>query len=359
MIHCKCFQEKEVYRTKFFDLVKGTPPQDRPLIAQLCGSDLQLVLKTAKQLEPFVDGIDLNCGCPQSIAKRGNYGAFLLEQPHVLLPLVQSLVTAVHLPISVKVRILPTGIHDSLQLYQQLVHAGISLLSIHGRNRWQKGPLTGQADWSIIQKAVKAFPTIPILANGSMSNLQEIRACLEYTKCDGVMCSEALLEYPPIYLESISSFSSSLQERIGPGRLQICQEYLQLAQQYPPNVGGQGSGIKCLKAHVHRFLHKDLQIYTEIRNGVCASTTLEDLMRVVQELEILHRRDNHQVKDERLSWYVRHGVKEEMERKKLKAYELELRKKQERAPSLVECDDDEGAELGCAMFEEQDDDGDY
>jgi hypothetical protein len=67
MIHCKCFQEKEVYRTKFFDLVKGTPPQDRPLIAQLCGSDLQLVLKTAKQLEPFVDGIDLNCGCPQSV----------------------------------------------------------------------------------------------------------------------------------------------------------------------------------------------------------------------------------------------------------------------------------------------------
>jgi hypothetical protein len=141
--------------------------------------------------------------------------------------------------------------------------------------------------------------------------------------------------------------------------LQICQEYLQLAQQYPPNVGGQGSGIKCLKAHVHRFLHKDLQIYTEIRNGVCASTTLEDLIRVVQELEILHRRDNHQVKDERLSWYVRHGVKEEMERKKLKAYKLELRKKQERAPTLVECDDDEGAELGCAMFEAQDDDGDY
>ena len=86
-------------------------------------------------------------------------------------------------------------------------------------------------------------------------------------------------------------------------------------------------------------------MYTEIRDGVCTSTSLDDLDRVVQQLAMLHIRDEHVVQDEQLSWYVRHDIKEEMERKKLEEYKLELlRKKQEEAPLLVECD--EGAELG-------------
>ena len=52
---------------------------DRPLIAQFCGNDEKILLKAAKMIENQVDGIDLNLGCPQNIAKRGNYGAFLLE----------------------------------------------------------------------------------------------------------------------------------------------------------------------------------------------------------------------------------------------------------------------------------------
>ena len=102
------------------------------------------------------------------------------------MPLVRKLVQTVQIPVSVKVRILPSGsMEDSLALYQQLVNAGVTMLTIHGRTRLQKGPLTGRADWTIVKRAVETFPNIVILANGTMSNLQEIRACLEYTKCDG------------------------------------------------------------------------------------------------------------------------------------------------------------------------------
>jgi hypothetical protein len=83
------------------------------------------------------DYIDLNLGCPQRIAKRGYYGAFLMES----LPLVQQMVAAaarhLKIPVSVKIRLFPelqTTIDYALMLQQ----AGASLLAIHGRTRDMK-----------------------------------------------------------------------------------------------------------------------------------------------------------------------------------------------------------------------------
>ena len=52
---------------------------DRPLFIQLCGHDPEILLKAGKLLENRCEAIDVNFGCPQFIAKRGFYGAFLLE----------------------------------------------------------------------------------------------------------------------------------------------------------------------------------------------------------------------------------------------------------------------------------------
>ena len=62
MIHCKLLVESENYRKKF---IGNFVEQDRPLIAQVCGSDPDTVLRAARYLEPHVDAIDINCGCPQ------------------------------------------------------------------------------------------------------------------------------------------------------------------------------------------------------------------------------------------------------------------------------------------------------
>lgn len=97
------------YRAKFGIRTDISPQLDRPLIAQLCGSDMMHVVETALALEQAggIDGIDINCGCPQQIAKRGHYGAFLLEDPTHLLSLVKELSARLSVPVSVKVRLLP------------------------------------------------------------------------------------------------------------------------------------------------------------------------------------------------------------------------------------------------------------
>lgn len=62
MIHSRLVVTSKAYRKKF---TGNWPAEDRPLIAQLCGSEPDLVLEAARLLEPYVDGIDINCGCPQ------------------------------------------------------------------------------------------------------------------------------------------------------------------------------------------------------------------------------------------------------------------------------------------------------
>ena len=355
MVHAKLFMNNMEYRRKF--TLKDSPARDRPLIAQICGSDIDLVVGCAKILEPYCDGIDLNCGCPQKIAKRGHYGAYLLEQPDVLLPVVRALIAAVSIPVSVKVRLLPPEqgkenlndndkgaavdeespehayndedeecgtdcemgptvapeflpcVETSLRLYRQLVDAGVHLLTVHGRTRHQKGPWTGKADWAAIRKVVDELgDRIPIFANGSVSCAEEARHCLEQTGCDGIMSSEGLLEYPPL-LQSLAVGAPMTLPRVG--RLELARQYLRYAQQYPPNKGGQGSGVKCMRIHIHRFCHADLQDNTptgrRLRDRVVNEKSLAGLEAIVEEIQTWHDEQGHDVQSEELSWYRRHS----------------------------------------------------
>lgn len=120
MIHAKMFTEKPKYRDKFWKVMDGMPPDDRPLIAQFCGHDKHILLAAMQIVEHYVDGVDVNCGCPQGIAKRGRYGAFLMEEEDgdVVVDIVHHLSSNLSVPVSVKVRLLPSGIEDSLILYQ-------------------------------------------------------------------------------------------------------------------------------------------------------------------------------------------------------------------------------------------------
>jgi len=297
-------------------------PEDRPLIAQLCGSDPDAMLQAARLVEPYVDGIDINCGCPQGIAKRGDYGAFLLEQEDKLLKLVKHLLKHLNVPLSVKVRLLPdpeTNPHKlndpshpkydtpkhSLALFEKLVDAGVHLLTIHGRTRKQKQLLVGHSDWETIRVAVERFgDKIPIFANGSIETYEDVEECLRVTKADGIMSSESLLEYPPIFYKIPQSPPEKYTRTIG--RLQLSKEYMELATQHPPELGGQGSGLKCIRAHLHRFLHEDLQEDLVFRKKIVSDFSYEALEESIRMCEQKQARDNHEVKNERLSWYRRH-----------------------------------------------------
>mmetsp|Transcript_5594 Transcript_5594/g.13171 ORF Transcript_5594/g.13171 Transcript_5594/m.13171 type:complete len:413 (+) Transcript_5594:81-1319(+) len=347
MIHSRLLLDSAAYREKF--MVKVVEA-DRPLIAQVCGSDPEIVLKASRILEPFVDGIDINCGCPQGIARRGNYGAFLLEKEDVLLRLVRYLTPRLRVPLSVKVRLLPNIDPEdkdfdipkaSLALYSKLVDSGIHLLTIHGRTRLHKGPLIGHSDWETIRKAVDMFGSkIPIFANGSIENFSDVEECLKITNADGIMSSESLLEFPPIFFRIPQTPTRTV------GRMQLCREYVELAKQYPPVKMGQGSKFKTIRTHIHRFLHADMQDDHQLRQTIVEVKNMDELEAALDSCQKSHDARGHSVAAERLSWYVRHQQSEEKEA------ELE-------DETTTKNDDEDMKDASCQVLFGVDGDGDY
>lgn len=191
------------YRTNNNDieLEKQGKQLDNSLIVQLASDDSDILIKVGKILETNqqIKGIDLNLGCPQKIAKRGNYGAYLLPNKKLIVNLLSNMVKNINCNITAKIRKLPSD-EDTIDLCKAIEDCGVSMLTVHGRTVESSKLFTGEVDWDIIKKIKKKL-SIPVIANGGISNRKDVIKCLEITGADGVMSSEALLENPKLFSE--------------------------------------------------------------------------------------------------------------------------------------------------------------
>ncbi len=196
MIHSQVLKTRKGNYGKMF----GTCTEDRPLFAQFCGDDPEVVLWSAKVVQDHVDAIDLNFGCPQQIAKRGHYGAFLLEETRLVQKIVRTLHDGLKVPVTVKMRMLlndPTG-DKTIALARALQDSGASVLTIHGRTREMIKQRIAMADFAMLRR-VKASLSIPVFVNGGIETMHDVRAALHLTGADAVMVSEALLNWPGMF----------------------------------------------------------------------------------------------------------------------------------------------------------------
>lgn len=208
MFSANQFSESEEFRRQHL----VTCPEDRPLIVQLAGHDPEKMLASALIIQSgkygVVDAVDINIGCPQNIAKRGRYGAFLMEELELLEEMV-SLMTRnlTTLAVTCKSRIykLENGQVDmsrTIRLYETLIRAGAKMITIHCRTRDEKGFLVSAPDWHAIAQLVEYFDhRVPIIANGGIENLDDYYECLRVTGADGVMSAEGVLEDPSLFME--------------------------------------------------------------------------------------------------------------------------------------------------------------
>ena len=200
MFSSNCFVQSADLRSQLFT----TCPEDRPLIVQFCGNDPQTLLAAALFVQDRCDAVDINLGCPQGIAKRGHYGAFLMEELDLLAQIVSTLSEGLKIPVTCKTRIYRNDFERSVRLCETLVNAGASMLTIHGRSREEKGNLVADCDWSMIARLKAHFgDRIPIIANGGIESLDDVLQCMEVTGADGVMSSEAILENPALFTRNL------------------------------------------------------------------------------------------------------------------------------------------------------------
>ena len=183
--------------TKAF--LDGHPTYDRPLFVQFCANSPSELLEAARYVEPYCDAVDLNLGCPQGIARRGKYGAFLQEDWDLIYKLINKLHNNLDIPVTAKMRILETK-EKTLAYARMILSAGASIITVHGRNRDQKGHKTGLADWTVLRYLRSQLPPgTVIFANGNILRHDDIQKCLDETGADGVMSAEGNLCDPTIF----------------------------------------------------------------------------------------------------------------------------------------------------------------
>ena len=293
MLQSRMFAESQAYRDRHISPADGKSPHDRPLVVQFAANDPDQLLAAAKICESndLCDAIDLNLGCPQKIAKRGRFGAFLLEEFDLLRRLVGTLHSHCSLPVTCKIRLIGDQTIDLARLLQD---AGCSLLTVHGRTKEQKGRHTGACRWEPIAD-VRAALRIPVLANGGMETLADATRCIAATGCAGVMVAEAALENPAFFEGG----------RAGDAPIALALEYLDVREAYP-------SHLTDAKQHLFQMLFAPLQCHPALRDALHAARTMPEMRAVVDALALQPpaRRGTYcsEAGDAYTSWYRRHAV---------------------------------------------------
>jgi tRNA-dihydrouridine synthase B len=177
----------------------ATGEGDRPLGFQLAGREPALLAEAVRRLEQRgADVIDLNVGCPVHKIVRSGCGAALLKEPEQVGRIVEAMVAATRLPITIKMR---AGFDaadgdrfvDIARLAEQ---AGAAAVTIHGRTRSQG--FSGDANLDAI-RLVKSVLRIPVIGNGNIRRGPDAARMMSETGCAAVMVGRGALGNPWIF----------------------------------------------------------------------------------------------------------------------------------------------------------------
>lgn len=174
---------------------------DTPLIAQFAANCATDFVHATQLIQNYVDGVDLNCGCPQAWAKKDGYGCFLLQKTDVIEDMMKTVRrnTSSDFSVSIKIRLLSKDdIKTTVELCRRLQSLNVTFITIHGRTPYEKANANFPVDASAIAEIKKCLD-IPIIFNGDIVSLDEADKFYDITKCDGMMAARGILTNPALF----------------------------------------------------------------------------------------------------------------------------------------------------------------
>ena len=171
-----------------------------PISIQIAGSKANEMAESAKRAVDFgAEIVDINMGCPAKKVCNKAVGSALMQNEKVAEDIIKSVVNAVNVPVTLKMR---TGWNsenkNAPSIAKLAENSGVKMIAIHGRTRAQK--YSGSAEYDTIQKIVKDS-SIPVIANGDITSAQKAKEVLDHCGADGVMLGRATQGNPWLVLE--------------------------------------------------------------------------------------------------------------------------------------------------------------
>jgi tRNA-dihydrouridine synthase B len=245
---------------KAYKRLLGTEERERkdaagnnPLkIIQLVGKDPERMVESAIINENLgADVIDINIGCPARKVVSNNSGAALMKDENLAIKIAESIVKAVKIPVTVKMRLGWNSEQiNCLSLARKFEDVGIRMLAIHCRTRSQA--YGGNADWSAIG-GLRDIIKIPYLCNGDIRSPEDAAHALKESLSDGVMVGRAALGRPWLLNQIMRFFDSG--KIVPPPSVEEQFSTVMKHFQSVLNYYGTAQGIKVFRKHFCWYSH--------------------------------------------------------------------------------------------------------
>lgn len=218
---------------------------------QIAGSDPQELAYAAQvNAENGAQIIDINMGCPAKKVNKKLAGSALLKEPALVEQIVKTVVNAVSIPVTLKIR---TGwcenSRNGVEIAKIAAANGIASLAVHGRTR--NDFYKGDAEYDTI-KAIKKNIDIPVVANGDINSVEKAEQVLSYTGADAIMIGRAAQGRPWIFRE-INHFLKTGKQLSAPSMDEIRSILLGHVQALH-NFYGEFMGVRIARKHVAWYM---------------------------------------------------------------------------------------------------------